>query len=193
MYEKLSKAKAQLPYIPDTFRLIWASSRPWTIAWGSLLFLQGALPIALVFLTGALVASLGSLIRSQNGAHYSQLLLWVALIILSLLSMQSLNSLLGWVRTVQAELVQDHISDLIHAKAIELDLSFYDSPEYYDRLYRARVDAYDRPVALLENVGSLLQNALTFLAMAVILLRFGWWLPILLFVGMIPVLFVLTR
>lgn len=107
--------------------------------------------------------------------------------------MQTLNSLLGWVRTVQAELVQDHISDLIHAKAIELDLSFYDSPDYYDRLYRARMDAYDRPVALLENVGSLLQNTLTFLAMAFILLRFGWWLPIVLLFGMSPVLFVITR
>jgi len=193
LYEKLSKAKAQLPYIPDTFRLIWAASRPWTIAWFFLLLLQGVLPIALVFLTGALVDNLGSLIQSQGWAHYSQLLLWVGLIVLVLLSMQSLNSLLGWVRAVQAELVQDHISDLIHAKAIELDLSFYDSPEYYDRLYRARIDAYDRPVALLENVGSLLQNALTFLAMAVILLRFGPWLPVVLFVGMAPVLFVITR
>ena len=112
---------------------------------------------------------------------------------LVLLGMQSLNSLLGWVRAVQAELVQDHISDLIHAKAIALDLSFYDSPEYYDRLYRARVDAYDRPVALLESLGSLLQNTLTFLAMGAILLRFGPWLPALLFAGMAPVLFVITR
>ena len=110
-----------------------------------------------------------------------------------LLSMQTLNSVLGWVRSVQAELVQDHITDLIHVKAVELDLAFYDSPEYYDRLYRARVDAYDRPIALLENVGSILQNALTFLAMAAILLRFGFWLPVLLFAGMAPVLFVIAR
>jgi ATP-binding cassette subfamily B protein len=151
------------------------------------------LPIALVFLSGALTDDLGSLIQSQDWAHTSQLLLWVGWIVLLLLSIQSLNSFLGWVRSVQAELVQDHITDLIHAKAIELDLSFYDSPEYYDRLYRARIDAYDRPVALLENLGSLLQNALTFLAMAVILLRFSWWLPIVLIVGMIPVLFVVTR
>jgi len=97
------------------------------------------------------------------------------------------------VRTVQAERVQDHITDLIHAKAIELDLSFYDSPEYYDRLYRARMDAYDRPVALLENIGALVQNGLTFIAMGVILLRFAWWLPVLLLAGMLPVLFVITH
>jgi len=173
--------------------LIWASSRPWTIAWGFLLFLQGVLPIALVFLTGALADNIGSLIQSQAWVHSSQLLLWAGLIVLLLLGIQSLNSILSWVRSVQAELVQDHISDLIHAKAIELDLSFYDSPDYYDRLYRARMDAYDRPVALLENVGSLLQNALTFLAMGIILLRFAWWLPIVLLLGMAPILFVLIH
>ena len=182
-----------MPYIPDTFRLIWAASRPWTIAWACLLFLQGLLPIALVFLSGALADALGASVRSNGWTHSSQLILDAGLIVVVLLGMQSLNSLLGWVRSVQAELVQDNISDRIHAKAIELDLSFYDSPDYYDRLYRARIDASDRPVALLENAGSLLQNALTFVAMAAILLRFGPWLPVALFVGMAPVLFVITR
>ena len=193
MYEKLKRARAQLPYIPDTFRLIWAASRPWTIAWAGLLFLQGLLPIALVFLSGALADALGASIRSDDWAYPSQLILYAGLIVFVLLGTQSLNSLLGWVRSVQAELVQDHISDRIHARAIELDLSFYDSPDYYDRLYRARIDAYDRPVALLENAGSLLQNALTFVAMAAILLRFGPWLPVVLFAGMLPVLLVITR
>lgn len=193
MLDKLNQAKAQLPYIPDTFRLIWAASRPWPLAWGFLLILQGALPIALVFLSGALADSLGSLVGSRNWSYDPQLFILAGLLVLVLLGTQSLNNLLGWVRSVQAELVQDHISDLIHTKALELDLAFYDSPEYYDRLYRARIDAYDRPVALLENLGALLQNALTFLAMAVILLRFTHWLPIVLILGMVPVLLVLTH
>jgi ATP-binding cassette, subfamily B, bacterial len=146
-----------------------------------------------VFLSGSLADALASWIQSSDGALFAQVVLQAAMLVLVLLGMQSLNSLLGWVRAVQAELVQDHVSDLIHAKAVELDLSFYDSPEYYDRLYRARVDAYDRPVALLENAGSLLQNTLTFLAMGAILLRFGVWLPLGLIGGMLPVLFVLAR
>jgi ATP-binding cassette subfamily B protein len=94
---------------------------------------------------------------------------------------------------VQAELVQDHIFALIHAKAMELDISFYDSPDYYDRLYRARVDAYDRPIALLENIGALVQNSLTFLSMAAILLRFSWWVPVVLLAGMLPALTVIVN
>ena len=151
------------------------------------------LPIALVFLTGELVDILSSAIRSGDWINSSRLLLWAGSLALVFLGIQSLNSLLGWVRNIQADLVQDHLSDLIHRKALGLDLSYYDSPEYYDRLYQARVDAYDRPIALLENVGSLLQNLLTFLAMGVILIRFAWWLPIMLLAGMLPVLSVITR
>jgi ATP-binding cassette subfamily B protein len=191
--ERLRKARAQVPYIPDTFRLIWASSRSWTIGWALLLFLQGLLPVGLVYLSGAIADSLAAFVKIKDWAGFLRLLPWVGLILLLLLLRQSLGSLLSWVRTVQGERVQDHIFDRIHAKAIELDLSFYDSTDYYNRLYRASVDAYDRPVALLENVGSLIQNALTFGAMAVILLRFAWWLPIVLLVGMAPVLWVVTR
>src|SRR3990172_12224416 len=98
MSEKLNRAKAQLPYIPETFRLIWAASRPWTVAWGCLLFLQGALPIALVFLSGALADSLGALVGSQNWAYDPGLFLWAGLLLLVLLGIQSLNNLSGWVR-----------------------------------------------------------------------------------------------
>jgi ATP-binding cassette subfamily B protein len=193
IFAKLKSARAQLPYIPDTFRLIWDSARGWTVAWGILLLVQGLLPIALVFLTGLLVDSIGGAVSVQNLSGYAQAIQWVVWIVLLMLLMQGLNSIAGWIRTVQAELVQDHIFGLIHAKAIELDLSFYDSPDYYDRLHRARVDAYDRPIALLENIGGVIQNSLTFVSMGIILLRFAWWMPIVLLIGMLPALGVIVQ
>ncbi len=159
----------------------------------ALLVVQGLLPIGLVYSTGKFVDSLSVSIPSGDWPAYAQSMQWVGVLAVILLLMQSLTSLTAWVRTMQAEKVQDHICDCIHAKAVEMDLSFYDSPEYYDRLYRARLDAYDRPVALLENIGALIQNALTFLAMAGILIRFAWWLPVVLLVGMAPVLAVVTQ
>ena len=49
-----------------------------------------------------------------------------------------------------------------------MDLAFYESPEYYDRLDRARGEASSRPLALLESGGSLVPNGITLLAMAAI-------------------------
>src|SRR5256885_7253135 len=45
------------------------------------------------------------------------------------------------------------------------------------RSYRARGDAGNRPLALLESSGRLVQDGVTLVAMAVVLLPYGVWLP----------------
>jgi ATP-binding cassette subfamily B protein len=76
--------------------------------------------------------------------------------------------------------------DLIHHQANRLDLSFYDDPQYYDCLERARNDAISRPLSLLESLSSLLQSSLTLVAMAGILLPFGAWVPLTLVLSTLP-------
>jgi len=103
---------------------------------------------------------------------------------------QMLNSLLGMVRTEQGELVKDYVTSLVHQQSIRLDLAFYDSPDYYDHLHRARGEASYRPVSLLESLGGLLQNAITLVAMLAVLLPYGVWLPIILLVSTLPALYI---
>ena len=99
----------------------------------------------------------------------------------------------SWVHTAQAELVRDHLSALIHEKSVAVDLAFYESPEYHDRLERARNDLSSRPLALLESMGSLLQNSITLLAMATLLIPYGVWLPCILFVSTVPAFYVVVH
>ena len=56
---------------------------------------------------------------------------------------------------VQARRIEDHISGLIHEKSVNVDLAFYETPDFYDHLHRARAEAGSRPIALLENAGNL--------------------------------------
>lgn len=191
---KISVALAQLPYLPRALALVWHAARRWTLAWALLLICQGLLPVATVYLTRTVVDSLVSAVNtSGDPAVYRQTLFWVLLMAAVLVVTEVLRSATVWVRTAQAELVQDHISNLIHTQATTLDMAHYENPDYYDRLHRARVDAFSKPVALLENMGSLLQNGLTFLAMAGILFAFGWWLPPLLLLSALPALAVVLR
>jgi len=143
---KLKQVYAQLPYLPQAFTLVWAAARRWTIAWAMMLVLQGLLPVATVYLTRTLVDSLVAALDS--GSSLRPTLILVALMAAIMLLQQVLGSLTSWVRTAQSELVQDQISHLIHHKAMTLDLAFYEAPDYYDRLHRARIDAINRPVAL---------------------------------------------
>jgi ATP-binding cassette subfamily B protein len=98
-----------------------------------------------------------------------------------------------WIRTIQAELVSEHVAVLVYRQSIALDLAFYDSSEYYDHLHRARAQANFRPVALLESLGTLLQNSISLVALAIILIPYGLWVPVVLFVGTLPTFFVMLR
>jgi ATP-binding cassette subfamily B protein len=98
-----------------------------------------------------------------------------------------------WARGVQAELLKDHVSALIHAKSVEADLAFYESAEFYDRLHRARDEAAYRPLSLLESLGSAVQNGITLAAMAAMLFQFGPGLPGVLFFSTLPALYVVVR
>jgi ATP-binding cassette subfamily B protein len=190
---KLRKALAQLPYLPRALALVWQVARPWTIVWVFLLIVQGLLPAAIVFLTKLFVDALVRALRS-NGSwpeiRNAMLLVLVAGGVLLL--MEVVRNAINWVRTVQAELLQDHITSLIHEKSVAVDLAFYEMSDYYDHLHRARREARYRPVALLGNIGALLQNSITLVAMGAILIPLGPGLAVVLLLSTLPAFFVVV-
>jgi ATP-binding cassette, subfamily B, bacterial len=184
MLQNLSR---QVAYLPQTFRLIWAASRCWTMIWIALLVIQGGLPASTVYLTRLLVDSLVSVVGAGITWNSIQIILLPAgLMIVVLILSEFLQGAIEWIRTAQSELVKDHISGLVHQQSMDIDYSCYESSEYNDYLNRARDGASDRSLALLENTGSLLQNSITLLAMAAILSPYGVWMPIALVVSALP-------
>jgi len=167
--------------------LIWTASGGWTIAWAGLLVIQGLLPAVSVYLTKLLVDSLVAVIGIGFSweAAAPTLMLAVMMAVVILLG-HVLQSIMTWVDTAQSELVTDHLSMLVHDKAIMLDLAYYESAEYHDILNRAKNDLKSRPLALLESSGSLVQSAITLVAMIGLLVPYGVWLPIVLFISTIP-------
>jgi ATP-binding cassette, subfamily B, bacterial len=191
---KLCNALAQLPYLPRALKLVWEVARPWTIAWIVLLILQGVLPASIVYLTKLVVDGVVATVR--NGSSWPDVRhVLVLLVILGgiLVLMEVVRVGVNWVRAVQAELLQDHITSLIHEKSVTADLAFYELSDYYDHLHRARAEAWYRPVALLGNLGALLQNSITLLAMAVILIPLGPWLALALMLSTLPAFYVVVH
>jgi ATP-binding cassette, subfamily B, bacterial len=191
---KLQDLKLRLSEFPKTLGLVWAAAPRWTSVWFTLLIIQGLLPGASVYLTKVLVNSLETAIRTGASWESAQIVLTPGLLMAGILLLTELfQGAIGWIRTVQAELLQDYISDLIHTKAVEVDYGFYESPEYHDQLERARTDASSRSLSLLENSGSLLQNSITLFTMAAVLIPYGVWLPFALLVSMLPAFGVVVR
>lgn len=191
---KLRKALAQLPNLPRALALVWEVARPWTIVWVVLLILQGVLPAAIVYLTKLVVDSVVDALKSGSSSVAMRPVV-VRLLLLGsvLLLMEVVRNAINWVREVQAELLQDHITSLIHKKSVAVDLAFYELSDYYDHLHRARVEARYRPVALLGNLGALLQNSITLVAMGAILIPLGPWLALALLLSTVPAFYVVVH
>ena len=192
--EKLGGAAAELGRLPRALKLAWDAARVWTALWTALLVVQGLLPVFNVYLTRPLVNRILAAIRSGGSWESIRpaLITGASIAAIALIS-EILRPATVWVRTHQSELVQDHIAALIQRKSAEIDLAFYDSADFYDRLHRARVEAASRPVMLLESLSGILQNSITLAAMLAVLAPFGAWLPLALLASTLPALYVVLR
>lgn len=192
--EHLQTFRANLRYLLPAVGMVWDAARLWAIGWVLLLVVQGMLPLATVYLTREVVNDLVPALKSHGSwTAVRPVLVSAGLMGVTLLVGEMMRGVSQWVRSTQSELVQDHIMGLIHSKAITLDMAFFETPEYYDRLHRARVDSLSRPVLLLESMGALAQNGITLAAMAAVLVSYAWWLPLVLLAGTIPAGAVVAR
>lgn len=191
--DMLRQLGIQLAYLPQTWSLIYAAARRWTLAWCVVLVVQGLLPVAIVYLTRTLVNELVAVVEQGRSWTSGSLLFSAIGVAVALILTESLQAINTWIRVGQSERVQRHIRSLIHHQAQRVDFAFYESPNYYDRLSRACSDAAGRSLSLLENMGNLIQSGITLVAMGAVLLPYGWWVPGVLLISTFPALVVAVR
>jgi ATP-binding cassette, subfamily B, bacterial len=92
----------------------------------------------------------------------------------------------GLVRSLLGARLGTDVNVQILEKALRLDLSFFEDAEFYDKLTRARREASSRPVALLSESFSLVQNVITLLGYAVMLAHFSAWIVLGLLLATLP-------
>lgn len=192
--EMASAFRGQLPHLPRALRLVWTAAPGWSAAWAALLVVQGLLPVALVHLTRIVVDRLAAVTTTEltKGSVWYVMAPSIVLAVLYLIS-EILRALTRLVRTAQADLVRDHVSEIVHRQATRADLAEFESPEFHDRLHRARHDSHEGPTALVQTLGSLVQYTITLIAMAAVLMSFGWWVPLVLVASTLPALAVVGR
>ncbi|HUF61112.1 MAG TPA: ABC transporter ATP-binding protein [Verrucomicrobiales bacterium] len=188
---KLQRALSEFRLLPRVFALAWRASPRWTNLWLAVILLEGALPVATLYLTRWLVDTLAT-----GGTADLVAGTWLppfAALAAVLGASRILTAFSGWIRTAQAERLADHITGLIHEKSVSVDLAQFEHAAFYDRLYRASFESPDRSVALLENSGGLVRGAVTVAAMLGVLGSYAWWLPLALLAASLPAVFVVFR
>ena len=80
----------------------------------------------------------------------------------------------------------DYTSNLVQRQSSLMDLSYYDSADNHDRLYRAQQEANIRPLQLLNNSIRLFKSAVSIVGIVAILAGSSLWAVGVLFVTVIP-------
>jgi ATP-binding cassette subfamily B protein len=168
-------------------QIVWKSSDRWTVANVVLLFIQGLLPLASLYLIKLTIDAVGTGVSAANkGEALTQIMGLIVLSGLVALLGSFCESIAELVSEVQAQVVSDYIATLIHAKSIEVDLEYYENGQYYDALHRAQQEASYRPTSVLNNLIGLAQNSVSSLALAGLLVSLNWAIAILLILSVLP-------
>jgi len=183
----MNKGKDLLSNILRALRLVWDCGPHLTVATVALVLLQGLLPLAGLYLMKLVVDSVaGSLAASGKAVAFGSLALLIGLLGAVALLEAVFASLGRLVNMTQAQVVTDRMYDILHAKSLEVDLEYYESPQYHDTLHRAQREAPFRPTHLLNGLTQLVQSSISLVAMAGLLLWLHWGVVIILLAVAIP-------
>jgi ATP-binding cassette subfamily B protein len=174
--------------------LVWKTTPGWTLASGALIFIQGLLPLASLYLIKLIVDAVTAAIQAaDNGPAFSHVLFLIVLagaVAVLTVIFQSLN---GLVAENQGQIITDHIQDLLHAKSVEVDLAYYENSEYFDTLHRAQQEAPYRPMQILNGLLKLGQSGLSLVALIALLVSLHWGIAAILLVTAIPTVLLRVR
>lgn len=180
---------AALAGIPRALRLVWDTQPLLTVLLGAITLFQALVPAATAWV-GKLVVDgvVGAMANPAEGLR--PLLPLVGLALGIALGGQLLNSVAQLLQELLRDLLGRRINLLIIEKAITLDLSYYENPEFYDMLQRAQQEAGHRPLAMLQQIFSLGRGLLTLASFVILLVSFSPWLVLAVIGTGLPAFFV---
>ena len=185
-----NKLKVAIRFIP-ALRLVWQSSRGWTIARLVLVVVQGLMPLALIYLAKLIIDTVTINLKASNPEQvFAQVLPLIVLAGVATIIDSFCQSLNELVNTAHAQKVTDYMQGIIHAKSIEADLEYYENAKYHDALQRAQQEAPYRPPQILTRLAQLVQNFISLIAMVGLLVSLHWGIIGVLLVATIPAVFV---
>ena len=175
-------------------RLVWQSAPGWTIASMVLLIVVGLFPLLSLYLMKLLVdEAVAGISASSKEAAFTQVAILIALLGIITLVTALCSSILGLVKQAQSQAVSVHVDGILHVKSIEVDLEFYESSEYYNKMLRAQQEAPSRSTSLVNGLAQVVQSGISLSAMIGLLFLFNWCVAAILFAAAVPGIFVRLR
>jgi ATP-binding cassette, subfamily B, bacterial len=167
--------KADSANIRKAIRFVYECDKRLCVARLILIGLQSVLPLASLYMLKLLV----DCVTFSAGAEFtdqgiSQIWLYAGLFCSIFLFTRFSNIIVQLFDDILVQKLINFISNLIHKKSVELDLSYYDNSEYHDTFHRAQQEANHRPVQILNNLTSLITNSISIAGIVLLLASLSW-------------------
>ena len=192
--EKWRRLRQSFTHTPQAVRFVWRTNR-WATVGLALLTLGGALLPATQAWVGKLIVD--GVVASIQSAQDAEQVRKVFIYLLLELVLFLLSAAFNHGRRLIQQLIQLQLANRIRGeiigKALTLDLAYFEDSDFYDRLQNARREGGYKPVELINDTFLIVQNMITLISFALLMLRFSPWLVIILLVTSIPAFIAETR
>jgi ATP-binding cassette subfamily B protein len=177
------------------FGLVWEAHRPSTVAMAACTLIGALLPAGQAWvaklIVDAVVGAINGRVGSQAGLRAVLPLLGMEFGLLLIQSVVSQGRSLA--EHVLHSRLNLSINTRIIRKALDLDLAHFENAEFYDKLQNARREADWRGLQIMNSGFYLVQNSITLVSFAALLLRFSPLLAAVLFLATIPAFLAQSR
>ena len=165
--------------------LVWSTNRALFVGLALLTVAAGLLPAAVPWIAAQIIDAVLAArnLATLGAARVLRLVLIEAVLVAALAGTQRGLSLCQ--ALLRAQLGQ-RVNVMILEKALTLELQQFEDSEFYDKLTRARREASSRPLSLVMRTFGLVQNAISLLSYAALLVRFSPWTVLILLMAGLP-------
>ena len=170
-------------YSRHAVRLVWDTNRALLFAAAALTLVGGVLPAAVAWVGARIVDAVVAAMHTRDVHLVLRLVLFEGVLVAVLSGVQRGLSLCQ--ALLRAQLGQ-RVNVMILEKALTLELQHFEDSEFYDKLTRARREASSRPLSLVMRTFGLVQNAISLLSFAVLLVHFSPWAVVVLLLAGVP-------
>ncbi len=171
-------------YSRRAVELVWGTNRPLLVALALLTLVSGLVPAGIAWV-GAQIVDAVVFARSALDHSALRVLRLVVLEGLLIVVMAAAQRGLSLCQALLRAQLGQRVNVMILEKALTLELRHFEDSEFYDRLTSARREASSRPLSLVMRTFGLLQNAISLLSFATLLVRFSpWTVAVLLLAGL---------
>jgi ATP-binding cassette subfamily B protein len=186
--EKFKKLKTDLN-LKRTIILVWKAAKGWLILSVIMIVVETMTFLGSLYALKVLVDKVAHINLQDPGS--GDIIIKYVSIAGSLAVLYAIaRSFSTYVTEVQATKISSFMDEQIHSTAVEMDLSYYESPDYFDVLQRAKDAGVDRPNQLITTMVEISKNTLNLGAVGSIFISINWVLLPLLIIFVLPTLFV---